>query len=100
METPNPASESPSEKRTRNVPRSDCSLGGDLKCLDTSLDFSFINFCNISGLRSNFQSVEHHLSSTKPHLLFLTKTQMSEGNDRSLKAEVPLAFCLYQLGGT
>ncbi|MPC23839.1 hypothetical protein E2C01_016906 [Portunus trituberculatus] len=56
---------------------SDCSLGGDLKCLDNSLDF-FINFCNIRRLRFNFQSVEHHLSSTKPHLLFLTETQLSE----------------------
>ncbi|MPC16165.1 hypothetical protein E2C01_008985 [Portunus trituberculatus] len=83
MATPNPASEFPSGEGTRNVPRSDCSLGGDLKCLDTSLDFFFINFCNIHGLRSNFQSVEHHLSSTKPHLLFLTETQLSEATDSS-----------------
>ncbi|MPC69991.1 hypothetical protein E2C01_064225 [Portunus trituberculatus] len=47
MATPNPASESPSGEGTRNVPRSDCSLSGDLKCLATSLDFFFINFCNI-----------------------------------------------------
>ena len=33
-----------------------------------------IDFCNIRGLISNFQSVEHYLSSTKPHLLFLTET--------------------------
>ncbi|MPC49452.1 hypothetical protein E2C01_043254 [Portunus trituberculatus] len=25
---------------TKNIPRSDCSLGGDLKCFDTFLDFS------------------------------------------------------------
>ncbi|MPC32612.1 hypothetical protein E2C01_025932 [Portunus trituberculatus] len=43
--------------------------------------FFYINFCNIRGLRSNFQSVEHHLSSTKPHLLFLTETQLSEATD-------------------
>ncbi|MPC78634.1 hypothetical protein E2C01_073127 [Portunus trituberculatus] len=36
----------------------------------------FINFCNIHSLRSNFQSVEHHLSSAKPHLLFLTETRI------------------------
>ncbi|MPC99397.1 hypothetical protein E2C01_094810 [Portunus trituberculatus] len=65
--TPNPASESPSGKGTRNVPRSDSSL-------DTSLNIFYINFCNIRDLRSNFQSVEHHHSSTKPHLHFLTET--------------------------
>src|ERR1044072_5045811 len=36
----------------------------------------FINFCNIRGLLSNIPFVEHHLSSSKPHLLFLTETQM------------------------
>ncbi|MPC32107.1 hypothetical protein E2C01_025412 [Portunus trituberculatus] len=64
MVTLNPASESPSGEGTRNVPRSDCFLDDDLKCLDTSLNFFYINFCNIRGLRSNFQSVEHHLSFT------------------------------------
>ncbi|MPC93181.1 hypothetical protein E2C01_088303 [Portunus trituberculatus] len=49
MATPNPASEFPSGEGTRNVPRSDCSLVGDPKCLDTSLNFYFINFCNIRG---------------------------------------------------
>ncbi|MPC53890.1 hypothetical protein E2C01_047794 [Portunus trituberculatus] len=82
MATPNPASESSTGKGTSNVPRSDFSLGGDPKYLDTSLHFSFINFCNIRGFRSNFQSVEHHLSSTKPHL-FLTETQLSEATDSS-----------------
>ena len=46
--------------------------------------FFSINFCNIRGLRSNFQSVEHHLSSTKPHLLFLTETQVSDSNPFSV----------------
>ena len=32
----------------------------------------FIKLCNIRGLRPNFQSVDHRLSSSKPHLLFLT----------------------------
>ena len=36
-----------------------------------------INFCNIRGLSSNFQSVEHHLISSAPNLLFLTETQVS-----------------------
>ncbi|MPC37706.1 hypothetical protein E2C01_031196 [Portunus trituberculatus] len=83
MATPNPASESPSDDGTRYVPRSNYSLIGDPKCLDTSLDLFFINFCNIRGLRSNFESVEHHLSSTKPHLLFLTATQLSKATDGS-----------------
>ncbi|MPC75529.1 hypothetical protein E2C01_069919 [Portunus trituberculatus] len=69
-------------KKTTNVPRSDCSSYSDPKCLDTSLNFFFISFCNIRGLRSNFQSVEHYLSSTKPHL-FLTETQLSEATDSS-----------------
>ncbi|MPC81464.1 hypothetical protein E2C01_076081 [Portunus trituberculatus] len=51
-------------------------MSPDQKCLDTSLNFFYINFCSIRSLRSKFQSVEHHLSSTKPHL-FLTKTQLS-----------------------
>ncbi|MPC37606.1 hypothetical protein E2C01_031093 [Portunus trituberculatus] len=83
MATLNPASESPSGEGTRNVPRSDSSLENDPKCLDASLNFFFINFCNIRGLKSNFQSVEHHLSSTKSHLLFLTETQLSEATDSS-----------------
>ncbi|MPC51265.1 hypothetical protein E2C01_045111 [Portunus trituberculatus] len=83
MATPNPASESPYGEGTRHVPWSDCLLGGDAICLDTSLGFFFINFCNIRGLRSNFQSVKHHLSSTKPNLLFLTETQLSEATDSS-----------------
>ncbi|MPC75364.1 hypothetical protein E2C01_069750 [Portunus trituberculatus] len=82
MATPNPASESHSGEEIRNKPRSECSHGGDPKCLDISLNFFFINFCNICGLRFNFQFVENHLSSTKPHL-FLTKTQLSEATDSS-----------------
>ncbi|MPC21310.1 hypothetical protein E2C01_014293 [Portunus trituberculatus] len=42
--------------------------------LDTSLNFFYSNSCNIR---------EHHLSSTKPHLLFLTETQLSEATDSS-----------------
>ncbi|MPC47585.1 hypothetical protein E2C01_041335 [Portunus trituberculatus] len=82
MATPKPALESPSGEGTRNFPRLDSSLGDDPKCLDTSQLF-FINFCNIRGLRSNLKSVEHHLSSTKPHLLFLTEAQVSEATKTS-----------------
>ena len=42
----------------------------------TSDSFSF-DFCNIRGLRSNFSSVEHHLASCSPDLLFLSETQLS-----------------------
>ncbi|MPC41755.1 hypothetical protein E2C01_035358 [Portunus trituberculatus] len=38
--TPNPPLESSSGEGTRNLPRSDCSLSGNPKCLDTLLDFS------------------------------------------------------------
>ncbi|MPC48072.1 hypothetical protein E2C01_041837 [Portunus trituberculatus] len=74
------ASESPSGEGTKNVPKSDASLSVD----HTYLNFFYINFCIIRGLRSNFRSVEHHLSSTKPHLLFLTETQLSEATDSGL----------------
>ncbi|MPC34878.1 Long-chain fatty acid transport protein 4 [Portunus trituberculatus] len=72
----------PFGEETRNAPKSDSSLDDDLKCLDTSLNFFYINFCNIHSLRSNFQSVEHHLFSSKPHLLFLTETQLSQATDK------------------
>ncbi|MPC95345.1 hypothetical protein E2C01_090552 [Portunus trituberculatus] len=62
----------------KNFPRSDYPPISDPKCLDTSLNVFLINFCNIRGLRFNFQFVEHHLSSNKPYLLFLTETQLSE----------------------
>ncbi|MPC22980.1 hypothetical protein E2C01_016012 [Portunus trituberculatus] len=75
MTTPNPASECPSREGTRNVPRSDSFRDNDPRCLDTSLNYFYIKFYKIRGLRSDFQSVKHHLSSTKPHL-FLTKTQL------------------------
>ncbi|MPC35803.1 hypothetical protein E2C01_029239 [Portunus trituberculatus] len=51
MATPNPASESSFGEGTRNVPRSDSSLDDDAKCIDTSLNFFYINYCNIRGLR-------------------------------------------------
>ncbi|MPC64398.1 hypothetical protein E2C01_058513 [Portunus trituberculatus] len=67
MVTPNPASEFPSEEGTRNVPRSDCSLGGDPKCLDTSLNFFFINFWNIReiSILGDF-NVHHQLWLSSP----------------------------------
>ena len=81
----NSASESPSGGGTRNSPRSDSPFGiRPERHLDSSSNFFFINFCNIRGLRSNFNSVEHHLSSTKPHLLFLTETQVSGNTDSNL----------------
>ncbi|MPC84017.1 hypothetical protein E2C01_078741 [Portunus trituberculatus] len=76
MVTPNTASEFPSVEGTINVPRSECSS-------DSNPKFFFINFCNIRGLRSNFQSVELYLSSAKPHLLFLTESQLCEATDSS-----------------
>ena len=85
------ASESLSGEGTRNVPRSDHPQGDDSRCLDTSSNCLSINFCNIRGLRSNFQSVEHHLSSAKPHLLFLTETQVSVATD-SRPFSVPSYF--------
>ena len=53
----------------------------DLGCHDTYCNTFSIDFCYIHGLKSYFQSVEHHLFSTKPHLLFLTETQLSVATD-------------------
>ena len=78
----------------KNAPMSDPTSDGDSqRCLDNSSNFFYINFCNIRGLRSNFHSVEHHLSSSKPHLLFLTETQVSGATDSNLYS-VP-SYCLY-----
>ena len=78
MASPRPASGSSSREETTNVPRSDYPSADDLGCLDVS-DNSSIDFCNIC----NFQSVEHHLSSTKPHVFFLTEIQLSMATDSS-----------------
>lgn len=40
-----------------------------LRCLDSSFNFFFINFCNICSPHTDLHSVEHHHSSPKPHLL-------------------------------
>ena len=53
----------------------------------------FINFCNIRSLYSNFPFVEHHLSSSKPHLLFLTETQVLECADS--KSYSVTSYCLH-----
>ena len=87
MASQHPASESPSGKWTTNVRRLDCPSADDLMCLDTSSNTFTLDFCNIHGLRSNFQSVEHHPSSTKPHLLFLTETQLSVTTESGLAAQ-------------
>ncbi len=78
---------------TRIPPRPNLISDGDSqRCLDNFPNFFFTNFCNIRGLRSNFQSAQHHLSSSKPHL-FLTETQVSGFIDRNLYS-VP-SYCLY-----
>ncbi|KAL7646845.1 UNVERIFIED_CONTAM: hypothetical protein RMT77_002101 [Armadillidium vulgare] len=61
-------------------------------CPDARSSF-FINFCNIRGLFTNFHFVEHHLSSSKPHLLFLTETQVSGCSDS--KPYSVSSYCLY-----
>ncbi|KAK8400926.1 hypothetical protein O3P69_002597 [Scylla paramamosain] len=67
MATPTPASESPSREGTINVPRSDCLSVDDLKCLDTPLNFFFINFCNIReiSILGDF-NVHHQLWLSSP----------------------------------
>ena len=94
MASNKPASESLTGEGTINIPRSACLNGDDpMRCPDNAPNSFFLNFCNIRGLHSNFPSVEHHLSSSKPHLLFLTETQLSEATDSNLYS-VP-SYILY-----
>ncbi|KAL7640592.1 UNVERIFIED_CONTAM: hypothetical protein RMT77_008867 [Armadillidium vulgare] len=58
-----------------------CATRTQLKDCPDARSIFFINICNIRGLHSNFHFVEHHLSSSRPHLLFLTETQMFERSD-------------------
>ena len=58
-----------------------------------ALSSFFINFCNICSLHSNFYFVKHHFSSSRPHLLFLTETQMFERSDS--KPYSVSSYCLY-----
>lgn len=70
-------SDSPSWEEIRNVHRLERIPGDDpMRCFDSSFNFFSILFCNIHGLCSNFHSVEHNLS-LRPHLVFLTETQVS-----------------------
>ena len=78
-----PASEAPSGEGTTNVPRSDCSFAKVLGCFDISSSTFSLDFCNIRGYTSNFQSLEHHLFSTKPHKFLLTETQLFVTTDSS-----------------
>ena len=82
MATITTASESPGEG-TISVPNNAAPLAVDdpSRCPGLKPDTLCINFCNIRGLSSNFLSVEHHLSTSQPHLLFLTETQVSEATD-------------------
>ena len=79
---------SPQGGGTINAPVDGPTPDGSGGCRDTSLNLSF---CNIRGLSSNFASVEHHLSSAKPDLLFLTETQLGEATD-SRPYSVPSYF--------
>ena len=91
MASPHSTSESPSGEGKTNVPWPDGPSADDLGCLDTSSNTLTLDFCNIRNLRSNFQSVEHHLSSTKLHLLLITETQWS-GTTESSPFSVPSYF--------
>ncbi len=84
--------ESPPVEATRNVLRSDLTLDNDSeRCPGNSSNFFWINFCNSSGLRPNFHFTEHHLSSSKPYLLFLTEIQASEATNSNFYS-VPSCF--------
>ncbi len=67
-------------------------FGNDLKrCLDNFPNFLYINFSNIRGIRSNFNSLEQNLSFYKNHLFFLTETQVSGTTDSKIYS-VPFQF--------
>lgn len=75
-----PTSDSPSAEDNMSIPRSDCFPRADRKCLETPSQFFLINFYNIGGHGPIFQSIKHHLSSTKLHIL-PTETQVSEATN-------------------
>ena len=83
MTNNNRALESLSKEETKIVTTLNQGNGEDLRSLDTSLTFIYINFCNIRVARYNFTSGEHHLDSSKPHLLFFTEIQVSVATDAS-----------------
>ena len=49
-------------------------------CKNSNTGFT-IDFCNIRGLSSNLDSVHNHLQHSKPDILFLTETQISNRFD-------------------
>ncbi|KAL7640067.1 UNVERIFIED_CONTAM: hypothetical protein RMT77_009481 [Armadillidium vulgare] len=66
---------------------------GDGAAMTRCTVFFFHYFCNIQGIFSNFPFVEHHLSSSKLHFLFLTETQVLECADS--KPYSVTSYCLY-----
>lgn len=76
-------SEFPRE-RTETVPIFIPQVENHVRYTGPVTDTLSINFYNIHGLNSKFLSVTNPLSSTEPHLLFLTKTWVSETADISV----------------
>ena len=62
---------------TQGPPDRQQATGVDAQCGAGAPDLFTFDFCNIRGLRSNFSSVEHHLATSSPDLLFLSETQLS-----------------------
>lgn len=75
---------SSSLERTTYIPKSDSisSETNTWKCLLIAPLTFFTNFCKCH-LPSDFHFVRHYLSSSKPHLLFLTWTQNTDVADKS-----------------
>lgn len=89
------ASKSPSWERTKNVPRLYPTPGDNpTMCHDNSNSF-FIDFCNICGLCSNFNSVENHFSFSKPYYFFSHWNLSFWATDSNLYF-VPFYFLYYK----
>src|ERR1044072_6527473 len=89
-------SSTPSPITTWELVASDNGVGAtrtQLPACPDARSIFFINFCNIRGLHSNFHFVEHHLSSSRPHILFLTETQVFECSDS--KPYSVSSYCFY-----
>ena len=68
----------PADSAGERVDSSDGNIGSTHELSSVRpVTFSFA-YTNIRGLYSNFSSVEHHLSSTLPNILFLSETQLSK----------------------
>ncbi|MPC63990.1 hypothetical protein E2C01_058099 [Portunus trituberculatus] len=94
MATPNPASEFPTGKGTRNVPRSDCCLDDDPKCLDPTNNFSTLTSATFAPSTS---TILHDLEQLEQHPTHISDSLGDTPNNLDLfVASNPSAYAVTQ----